>query len=100
MCLIIIIIFIIVKPDGSHVGGVGIYVKNDYRYSVTILDQYKICSNSKNIVDNLWLDVSIVTQTGILLQGSIDILTSISLILKNNIEPILSKIHDRGIHVL
>ena len=30
-----------VKPDDSHVGGVGIYVKNDY--SVTILDQYKIC---------------------------------------------------------
>lgn len=86
--------FYYVEPDGSHVGGVGIYVKNDY--SVTILDQYKISSNHKNIVDNLWLDVS-SNSNRYIIAGIYRHPNQHILDFKNNIEPILSKIHDSGI---
>ena len=43
--------FFYITPENSQVGGVGMFIKNEY--SVNILTEYKIPSSNANRVDNM-----------------------------------------------
>ena len=47
--------FVYITPETSLVGGVGMYIKNEY--SFTILDKFRIPSSNANRVDNLWVEI-------------------------------------------
>jgi len=43
-------------PCSSTVGGVGVFVKNDY--SCTVIDNLKISTSNCNKVENIWIEIS------------------------------------------